>query len=188
MNKSFSSDSGRGGDRRGGRGQRFGEVGGSDSFDSATLEIRRVARVMAGGKRMSFRAVVVVGDSKGRVGLGIAKGRDVNLAVTKATAQAKKHLLFVPLTNKGTIPHEVNMKYKAARVMLKPAPVGRGIIAGGVVRMVVKMAGVQNIVSKVISGANKITVARAALKALQALAGAHPVAAVTNEDMSAYVS
>lgn len=160
----------------------------SDSFDNATLEIRRVARVMAGGKRMSFRAVVVVGDSRGRVGLGVAKGRDVNLAVTKAQAQAKKHLLFVPITQKGTIPHEVKIKHKVARIMLKPAPVGRGIIAGGVVRMVVKMAGIQNVVSKVISGSNKITVARATLKALSKLSGAQLVKAGAVEDVTAYVS
>lgn len=159
-----------------------------DIFDNATLEIRRVARVMAGGKRMSFRAAVVVGDGRGRVGLGIAKGRDVNLAVTKAQAQAKKYLLFVPITQKGTIPHEVIVKYKVARVMLKPAPVGRGIIAGGVVRTVVRMAGIQNIVSKVISGSNKITVARATLKALSKLSGAQPVKSGSMEDVTAYVS
>lgn len=174
-----------GGNRRsGGRGEQMS----NDPFDSTTLEVCRVTRVMAGGKRMSFRATVVVGDGKGRVGMGIPKGRDVGLAVTKAQTQAKKNLMFVPLV-KGTIPHEVKVKFKAAQVMLKPAPSGRGIIAGGVVRIVAKLAGVQNIVSKVISGKNKINIARATLKAFGALAGAHQLTeSATTEDLTAYVS
>ncbi len=180
---------GRPGGSRGPRGSRPGrEQMTNDPFDSATLEIRRVTRVMAGGKRMNFRAAVVVGDGKGRVGLGTAKGKDVNLAVTKAQTQAKKHLILVPLTAKGSIPHEIRVKYKAIQVLLKPAPVGRGIIAGGVVRTVVRLAGVQNIVSKVIRGTNKIAIARGTIMALGLLAGAQTVANTHVEETAAYVS
>lgn len=160
----------------------------NDPFDSATLEIRRVTRVMAGGKRMNFRAAVIVGDGKGRVGLGTAKGKDVNLAVTKAQSQAKKRLVLVPITERGSIPHEVRVKYKAIQVLLKPAPVGRGIIAGGVVRTVVRLAGIQNVVSKVIRGTNKIAIARGTIAALASLAGATVVANTHVEETSAYVS
>lgn len=178
------------GGRPGGpRGPRPGrEQMSNDPFDSATLEIRRVTRVMAGGKRMNFRAAVVVGDGKGRVGFGTAKGKDVNLAVTKAQTQAKKRLVHVPITAKGSIPHEIRVKYKAIQVLLKPAPIGRGIIAGGVVRTVVRLAGIQNVVSKVIRGTNKIAIARGTIVALGSLAGAKSVANTQVEETSAYVS
>ena len=174
---------GRGQGRRPGREQMV-----NDPFDNATLEVRRVTRVMAGGKRMNFRAAVVVGDGKGRVGFGVAKGKDVSLAVNKAQVQAKKRLVMVPITKKGSIPHEARIKYKAVQILLKPAPVGRGIIAGGVVRTVVRLAGIQNIVSKVIRGSNKIAIARGTIQCLGSLAGASTVANTQVEETAAYVS
>jgi small subunit ribosomal protein S5 len=142
---------------------------------------------MKGGKRMSFRATVVVGDGRGRVGFASAKGRDVSLAITKAQARARRRLLYVPL-KRGTIPHEVRCKFKAVTVLLKPAKVGQGIIAGGVVRTIAKLLGAQNIVSKVIRGSNKITIANATLSALAQIHGAQRVAAVEAPTVSAYTS
>lgn len=137
-------------------------------FDSKVVEIKRVTRVVAGGKRMRFRALVVIGDRKGKVGIGLRKGVDVADAVAKATAKAKKNLLSVALVG-GTIPHIVKIKYKAARVLLKPAKAGKGIIAGGPVRAVLSLAGVKNITSKMLGSANKISNVRATYEALKSL-------------------
>ena len=123
---------------------------------------------MAGGKRLSFRACVVIGNRKGKVGLGLAKAKDVPMAVQKAVRQAEKSLIRVNLVN-GTIPHEVRVKLGAARVMLKPAPQGTGIISGGAVRVVLEFAGIENIVSKIFGTGNKINNIRATLKALKSL-------------------
>ncbi|EKD42981.1 MAG: ribosomal protein S5 [uncultured bacterium] len=138
-------------------------------FDSNILDLARVTRVTEGGKHMSFRALVVVGDRKGRVGFGVEKGKDVQIGVDKATRQAKKNLIKVPIVNE-TIPHAVYMKFKAAKVMLKPAPKGSGIIAGGAVRVVLDLAGVPNVSSKIIGKTkNKITIIKATFEALKAL-------------------
>ncbi len=112
-------------------------------FDERTLHIDRVARVVKGGRRFRFRALVVVGDHKGKVGIGISKGADVTAAVTKATDVAKKHMITVPLY-KGTLPHEAEAKVSGARILLKPASQGTGLIAGGVVRTILEVAGVNN--------------------------------------------
>lgn len=151
---------------RGGRGHKRGEP--QDEFDSVVVDLARVTRVMAGGKRMSFRACVLVGDKKGRIGMGVKKGADVQLAVQKSTRYAKKHLMSVPVV-KGTIPHTVHMKFKSASVMLKPGRAGSGIIAGGPVRMVMELAGIQNIVAKIKGSKNKINNLTAVLHALQEL-------------------
>lgn len=151
---------------RGGRGHKRGEP--QDEFDSVVVDLARVTRVMAGGKRMSFRACVLVGDKKGRIGMGVKKGADVQLAVQKSTSYAKKHLMTVPVV-KGTIPHTVHMKFKSASVMLKPGRTGSGIIAGGPVRMVMELAGIQNIVAKIKGSKNKINNLTAVLHALQEL-------------------
>ncbi|MFA5021396.1 MAG: 30S ribosomal protein S5 [Patescibacteria group bacterium] len=137
-------------------------------FDQSIVEIARVTRVMAGGKRMSFRACVVIGDRKGRVGLGLAKAKDVPMAVQKAVRQAEKALLKINLRD-GTITHQVYVKYGAARIMLKPAPQGTGIISGGAVRTVLELAGVENVVSKIFGSNNKVNNIRAALLALSKL-------------------
>ncbi|MBU1038786.1 30S ribosomal protein S5 [Patescibacteria group bacterium] len=151
-------------DRRGfgRRGPRRDRV--EDEFDQRIVELSRVTRVMAGGKRMRFRALVVVGDRKGKVGAGLAKGADVSLAISKATTKAKRDLISVPLRGE-TLPHETTIKYKSAKVLLRPAKVGTGIIAGGPVRIVLELAGVPNVVSKILGSANKINNVRAVLAA-----------------------
>ncbi|OQA37150.1 MAG: 30S ribosomal protein S5 [Parcubacteria group bacterium ADurb.Bin326] len=137
-------------------------------FEQNIVEISRVTRVMAGGKRLSFRACVVIGDRKGRVGLGVAKAKDVPMAVQKAVKQAEKSLIKVGL-REGTITHEVKAKFGSARILLKPAPVGTGIISGGAVRIVLELAGIENIVSKIFGTNNKINNIKATLQALSSL-------------------
>lgn len=148
---------------RGGRGEPRDR-----EFDQQILEIRRVTRVVAGGKRMRFRACVVIGDRKGRVGYAIAKGADVSLAVNKAVTAAKKQLITVPIWRE-TIPHPIELKLGAARVFLKPAPVGTGVIAGGPVRAVVELAGIRNIVTKMKGARNTVNNVKAAHEALRLL-------------------
>ncbi len=134
-------------------------------FEQRVIEISRVARVMAGGKRLRFRALVVIGDNNGKVGAGLAKGADVSIAVNKATNQARKHLMLVPIVRE-TIPHQVKAKYGSAEVLIKPAPLGTGVIAGGPVRVVLSVAGIPNVVAKMLGSANKVNNVRAVLKAL----------------------
>ena len=135
-------------------------------FNSKVLDIARVTRVTRGGKRFSFRATVVVGDGKGKVGIGVAQGRDVAQSVQKATNQARKNMIDIPL-KKFTIPHQVWFKYHSAVVMLKPMPPGSGVKAGGPVRTIVKLAGIENITAKLIERTNnKINIARATIGAL----------------------
>jgi small subunit ribosomal protein S5 len=138
-------------------------------FDQQVLDLRRVARVVAGGKRFKFRATVVIGNSQGKVGVGAAKGADVSQAVEKAVSEARKNLIIIPL-EKGTIPHEVSAKYSAAKIILKPAPVGRGVIAGGAVRIVCTLAGIKSVSAKILGRtSNKLNNARAAMEALKKL-------------------
>lgn len=150
-------------DRRPVRGEREKE-----EFDQKTVDLARVTRVMAGGKRMRFRACVVIGDRKGRVGVGVAKGADVTLATQKAFNQAKKVVVDVPLVN-GTIPHEIYCKEGAAKLLLRPARAGRGVIAGGATRIVLELAGVRDITSKNLGTNNKVNVVKCAIKALESL-------------------
>lgn len=142
-------------------------------YDQSIIDIARVTRVMAGGKRMRFRACIVIGDRKGKVGSAVAKGADVTLAINKALTKAKKNLITVPIINE-TIPHQVMVKSGAARIMLKPAPKGTGIIAGGAVRTVLDLAGVSNVVAKALGSKNKINNVAAALKGLQKLKKVEP--------------
>lgn len=142
---------------------------GRDEFDQEIVDLARVTRVMAGGKRMRFRACVVVGDRKGRVGMGLAKGADVSLAIGKATKDAKKNLIRVEITPAGTIPHEIKLKFNTAKILLKPAPVGTGIIAGSVLRQVLNLAGVRDAVAKTLGSSSKINNTKAALLALASL-------------------
>ncbi len=138
-------------------------------FKEKMLDLRRVTRVVAGGKRMSFRATVVIGDEKGRVGLGIGKGLDVPQAIDKAKTQAKKNLITVPLKGR-TIPHEVEAKYSAAYVIIKPAKLGHGLKAGGSIRNVLLLCGVKDATSKALGTTkNKLTAAMAAIEALKQL-------------------
>lgn len=137
-------------------------------FDQTLVDVARVARVVKGGKRFRFRATIVIGDHKGKVALGVAKGPDVTTAIAKAVNQAKKNFIVVPLVNE-TIPHEIQYKYSSATVLLKPARPGTGIIAGGGVRAVAELAGIKNLLSKMLGSANKINNIRAALLALSSL-------------------
>jgi len=140
-----------------------------DEFQTKLLDLARVTRVTGGGKRMSFRAVVVAGDKKGKVGIGIDKGKDVSQAIEKATRRAKKDLVSVIIVE-GTIPHEVEAKSGPAVILLKPQKKGRGLVAGGAVRTICDLAGIKNISSKILSGSkNKLNNARATMEALKKL-------------------
>lgn len=144
-----------------------GQVREKKEFDEKVLDLARVARVVSGGKRFKFRAAVALGDHKGRVGFGLGKGSDVAQAVQKGSHQAKKNMITVPIV-KGTIPFEMKVKYNSAIIFLKPAPQGRGINAGGAVRVISELAGIRDIIGKVLSrSGNKINNARATLKAFQ---------------------
>ncbi|MBI4598692.1 30S ribosomal protein S5 [Candidatus Uhrbacteria bacterium] len=156
----------RGGDRRSpGRGRPNSEP---KEYDQKILDLARVTRVTAGGKRMRFRAAVVIGNRKGTIGFGLAKGADVSMAVDKATNQARKHLFEIPMAEQ-TIPHAVKEKFGAASVLLKPAPSGTGLKSGGAVRVLLELGGVPNAVSKIFGSTNKINVAKATMQALRSL-------------------
>lgn len=137
-------------------------------FDERVVHIDRVARVVKGGRRFRFRALVVVGDHKGKVGIGIAKGADVTSAIAKAVEVAKKSMVTVSLY-KGTLPHEAEAKVGGAKILVKPASQGTGLIAGGVVRTVLEVTGVSNVLSKSLGSTNKINTAYATLAALQSI-------------------
>lgn len=137
-------------------------------FDQKLLNLARVTRVVKGGRRFRFRATLVIGNRKGRVGVGVAKGSDVSDAIKKAFNDAKKSMITVALQG-GTIPHDTDAKLGSARVILKPASEGRGIIAGGAVRAVVDLLGIKDIVSKSLGASNSLNLARVTIKALQKL-------------------
>lgn len=138
-------------------------------FDQKIIEVSRVTRVTEGGKQMSFRATVTIGDRKGRVGIGLGKGLDVSNAINKAVNRAKKDMITVPLNDQGTIPHELKQKFGAARVMMRPAPQGTGIIAGGIMRMILELSGIRNITAKMYGSKSKINNAKATIEALRSL-------------------
>lgn len=152
----------------GGRGRGRRDDKPKDDMEQRILEVARVTRVMAGGKRMNFRACVAIGDKKGSVGVGVGKGADVTMAVNKAVNRAKKEMVKVPLV-KETIPHALTKKMGAALVMIKPAKAGRGVIAGGVTRVILELAGIKNITSKSLGSNNKINNARCTVQVLREL-------------------
>jgi len=138
-------------------------------FESKLLDLARVTRVTGGGKRLRFRAIIIIGNKQGKVGMGVSKGLDVAQAVEKATRLAKKNLIEVPIVE-DTIPHEVYAKFGAAEVVLKPQRKGRGLVAGGVVRVICNLAGIKNISSKVLGRTgNKLNNAQAVITALRKL-------------------
>lgn len=137
-------------------------------FEERVLHIDRVARVVKGGRRFRFRALVAVGDKKGKVGVATAKGADVTSAVSKAVDVAKKNMQEINIYN-GTFPHEAEESVSGARILLRPASPGTGLIAGGVVRVVLEIGGVQNALSKSLGSSNKLNVAYATLKALNSM-------------------
>ena len=140
-----------------------------DQWIEQVISIDRVARVVKGGRRFRFRALVAVGDGKKQVGVGVAKGDDVQGAITKAIGVAKKQLIRVNISRGGTIPHEITVKHGGAKVMLKPAAPGTGVIAGGVVRSVIDATGIENVLSKTLGSNSKINNAYATILALNSL-------------------
>jgi len=180
-----------GGDNRGPRGRDGGRDGGNrrtrrvrrprvrSEFENKILGIRRVTRVVAGGRRFSFSVTMVIGNGRGQVGVGLGKASDTALAIEKATRDAKKHLITVPLTEDLSIPHEVTAKADAAQVMLIPAP-GKGFKAGSAVRTVLELAGVKHVSAKILTRTkNPLNNARATVEALKMLKPAEPKKADT---------
>ncbi len=143
-------------------------------FEEKIVQVNRVSKKTKGGNKIGFSALAVVGDGKGRVGVGLGKAPDVSSAIRKGIAVAKKHLIEIPII-KGTIPFEFNIKLGAAKVLLKPAPPGSGVIAGGAVRSVVGVAGIKNISSKVLGTKNQASNVYATIEALRLLSKRHKV-------------
>lgn len=144
-------------------------------FEEKVIAIDRVARVVKGGRRFRFRATVVIGDGKGRVGVGVGKGGEVMTAITKAVYRAKTQMIVVPLRD-NTIPHEIQVKFSGAHVLLKPASAGTGVIAGGAVRNVVEVAGIRDLLTKSLGSSNKVNNAYATISALSQLKPMKPKA------------
>jgi len=148
-----------GGPRRGGRAR--------SEYDQRVVDVRRVTRVVAGGRRFSFSVVVIIGDRKGSVGVGVGKASDTSLAVEKATKSAKKNMIKLKLDKNMSIPHDVDAKFSSARIMIMPAP-AKGLVAGSSVRVVLELAGIHDVTAKILSRSkNKLNNARAAVKALE---------------------
>ncbi len=149
-------------------GKASGSAEEKDEFEQRILDIARVTRVMAGGKRMNFRACVAVGNKNGKVGVGLGKGADVTIAINKGVKKAKQNIIDVPIVD-GTIPHEVFNKYGASKLLLKPARKGKGIIGGGSVRLVLELSGLTNVSSKILGTDNKMTNAKGIIETLAKL-------------------
>lgn len=137
-------------------------------FEEVVINIDRVARVVKGGRRFRFKALVVVGNKKDKVGVGVSKGADVQAAIAKATDVAKKNMITIPVLN-NTIPHDAEVKLSGARVLIKPAAPGTGVIAGGVVRQIIGVTGIHNLLSKSLGSTNKVNIAYATIEALKTL-------------------
>jgi small subunit ribosomal protein S5 len=157
------------------------------ALEERVVQINRVAKVVKGGRRFSFSAVVVVGDGAGHVGVGLGKAGEVPESIRKGVEDAKKNLIRIPMVG-TTIPHEVNVEFSASRVMLKPASQGTGVIAGGSVRAVLEAAGVRDILSKVYGSTNPVNVSRATIMALQELHSAEELSARRGVKLTSRIS
>lgn len=146
-----------------------GQQQGDQTFQDRVIQVNRTSKKTSGGNKIGFSVLIVVGDRLGRVGAGLGKAMDVMSAVRKASSYAKKHMVEVPLFEDRTIAHRLQLKYGAANILLKPAPKGSGIIAGGAVRTVLELAGVKDVVGKMLGSRNKITNVYATLLALEKL-------------------
>jgi small subunit ribosomal protein S5 len=138
-------------------------------YNEKVVQIKRVTKVVKGGKKMTFRAIVIIGDTKRQVGVGIGRADDVNLAIEKAVLNGKKNLIFVPLTTKNSVPHVIKASFGGSNIMLRPASLGTGVIAGGSVRTVLEMAGLKNILGKQFGSKNILNNAKATILALNTL-------------------
>ena len=157
------------------------------ALEERVVQINRVAKVVKGGRRFSFSAVVVVGDGGGHVGVGLGKAGEVPEAIRKGVEDAKKNLIRIPMVG-TTIPHEVNVEFSASKVMLKPASQGTGVIAGGSVRAVLEAAGVRDILSKVYGSTNPVNVSRATIEALRSLHSAEELGARRGVKLTSRIS
>lgn len=157
-------------DNKGRRGRR-GSRREKPEYDQKLLDLARVTRVVKGGRRFRFRATLVIGNKKGKVGVGVGKGSDVSDSIQKAYNDAKKHMIEVPIRG-NTIAYDVSAKYGSAKVLLKPAKEGRGLIAGGAIRAVVDLLGLKDVVSKSLGSSNALNLSRATMKALESFAAA----------------
>jgi len=137
-------------------------------YEELTINIDRVSRVVKGGRRFRFKALVAVGNGKNKVGVGVAKGADVQAAIAKATSVAKKHIITIAISN-DTLPHDAEIKFAGAHILVKPAAPGTGIIAGGVVRQIIGLTGIKNMLSKSLGSTNKVNIAYATIEALRSL-------------------
>ena len=151
------------------------QASGAEEYSEAVLSVRRVAKVIRGGRRFAFSALVVVGDKKGSIGVALGKSRDVSAAISKALRKARKHMISIPLY-KTTIPYAVTGKHSASKVIIRSAAKGTGVIAGGAVRAVMEALGVRDVLSKVIGASNPQNVVKATLHALKKLRSAQQVA------------
>ncbi len=139
-------------------------------FEQKLIDLRRVARVVSGGRRFSFRAALVIGDRRGRVGFGLGKASDTSQAIEKALREAKKHMIVVPINKENSVSHEVYAKYSSGKIIIKPAKLGKGLVAGGAARAVLSLAGIENASAKTLSHTkNKLNIARSTIEALRKL-------------------
>ncbi len=179
---------GRGGPRPGGRGGRDDRREDGDELLDRLVHINRVAKVVKGGRRFSFGALVVVGDGRGRVGFGTGKAREVPEAIRKATDQAKRGMIQVPLREGRTLHHDVNGRFGAGKVVLRSAPAGTGIIAGGPMRAVFETMGVQDVVAKSVGSSNPHNMVKATFQALQSCSSPRSVAARRGKKVADIIS
>jgi small subunit ribosomal protein S5 len=156
-------------------------------YEEKIIDIARVTNVVKGGRRFSFSVYVVIGNKKGKVGIGHGKSAEVPDAIKKAIKNAQKNIIMVPIIDRRTIPHQLETKFRASRILIKPAPKGKGIIASGTVRAVVELAGYQDIYTKTYGSRNKANISKATIHALEQLRTAKQIAILRDKEISEIV-